>query len=63
MNRSFLLQGHICYTPEADKLVIRENAYAVCEDGICRGVVDEFAEQFTGMEVIDCDDRLILPGM
>ena len=63
MNRSFLLQGHICYTPEADKLVIRENAYAVCEDGICRGVFDEIPEQFTGMEVIDCDDRLILPGM
>ena len=63
MNRSFLLQGHICYTPEADKLVIRENAYAVCEDGICRGVFDEIPEQFTGMEVIDCGDRLILPGM
>ena len=63
MNRSFLLQGHICYTPEADKLVIRENAYAVCEDGICRGVFDEIPEQFTGMEVIDCDDRLILPAM
>ena len=63
MNKSFLLQGHICYTPEADKLVIRENAYAVCEDGICRGVFDEIPEQFTGMEVIDCDDRLILPGM
>ena len=63
MNRSFLLQGHICYTPEADKLVIRENAYAVCEDGICRGVFDEIPEQFTGMEVVDCGDRLILPGM
>ncbi len=63
MDRSFILQGHICYTPETDALVIRENAYAVCEEGVCRGVFDEIPERFSGLEVIDCSGRLIIPGL
>ena len=63
MNRSFILQGHICYTPEADHLEIRENAYAVCEDGICRGVYDRVPEKYRGLRVIDCSGKLIIPGL
>jgi len=63
LSRSFILKGHICHTPEANNLVIRENAYAVCEDGICRGIFDEIPERFTGLEIIDCGNRLVLPGM
>ena len=62
-NGSFILKGHICHTPEAGSLVIRENAYTVCEDGICRGIFGEIPEKFRGLEVIDCGDRMILPGM
>ena len=63
MSRSFALKGHICHTPDAEHLVIRENAYAVCEEGICRGVFDEIPERFRGTEVIDCSGKLVLPGM
>ena len=63
MSRSFALKGHICHTPDAGGLVIRENAYAVCEAGICRGVFDEIPERFHGLEMIDCTDKLVLPGM
>jgi guanine deaminase len=45
------------------ELVIRENGYAVCEDGVCRGVFDEIPARYAGLEVIDCGDRLVLPGM
>ena len=61
--RSFILKGHICYTPEAGRLVIRENAFVVCDEGVCRGVFDEVPERYSGLEIIDCTDRLILPGM
>ena len=63
MSRSFALKGHICHTPDAEHLVIRENAYAVCEEGICKGIFDEIPERFRGTEVIDCSGKLVLPGM
>ena len=63
MRRSFILKGHICHTPEAGTLEIRENAYAVCEEGVCRGIYEAIPEQFRGLKVIDCSGKLILPGM
>ena len=63
MENSFALKGNICHAPEADDLVIRENAFAVCEDGFCRGIFGELPEAFSGLRVIDCGDRLIIPGM
>ena len=63
LHRSFILQGHICYTPDAEHLVIREDAYAVCEEGICRGVYDQIPEAFRGLRVIDCSGKLIIPGL
>ena len=60
---SFVLRGNVCHAPRQDALEIRENACVVCEDGICRGIYDELPEAFSGLEVIDCSDRLILPGM
>ena len=63
LSRSFVLKGHICHTPDLNGPVIRENAYAVCEEGICRGVFDEIPERFQGLEMIDCTEKLILPGM
>ena len=63
MTKSFILKGHICYTPEVGKLVIRENAFVICEDGVCRGVFEEVPERYSGLKVIDCEDRMILPGL
>ena len=63
LNRSFILKGHICHTPEAGALEIREDAFAICEEGVCRGVFDEIPERFRGLEVIDCSGKLVLPGL
>lgn len=63
MNRSFVLKGHICHTPDAGRLAIREDAWAVCEEGICRGVFDTLPERYAGLEVIDCSGKLIIPGL
>ena len=63
MNHSFILKGHICHAPGPDRTEIRENAYAVCEDGICRGVYDEIPERYAGLEVVDASGKLVIPGM
>ena len=63
LTRNFILKGHVCYTPEVGRLVIRENAFVVCEDGVCRGVFEEIPERYAGLKIIDCTDRLILPGL
>lgn len=63
MKRSFILKGHVCHTPEAGRLDIRENAYVVCEDGVCRGIFDAIPKACAGFGLIDCTNRLILPGL
>ena len=63
MKRSFILRGHICHTPEAGKLEIRENAAVVCEDGKCRGIFEDIPEKYAGLEVTDCSGMLVIPGM
>ncbi|MBR4576801.1 MAG: amidohydrolase family protein [Clostridia bacterium] len=60
---NYVLKGHICHTPDLNGPEIRENAYVVCENGICRGVFDEIPERFRGIEVTDCTNQLIIPGM
>ena len=63
MNTSFILKGNICHTPAPDRLETLAQGFAVCEDGVCRGAFDAVPERFAGLEVVDCGDRLILPGL
>lgn len=62
MGNSFVLKGNICHAPKPGALDIRENAFVACEDGVCRGVFDELPAAFAGLEIVDCGDKLILPG-
>ena len=43
---SFLLKGHICYSNEQGKLLVKPDSYAVCREGICQGVFKEIPEAF-----------------
>jgi len=63
LNRSFVLKGHICYTPEKDRLEVRENAFVVCGEGVCRGVFNELPAEYAGLEFIDCTGKLVIPGL
>lgn len=66
MGNSFILKGNICHTPLPGSMEFRKHAYTVCEEGICRGIFDEpgqIPEQYRALEVIDCGDSLVLPGM
>ena len=63
MSGNFVIKGDICHTPTKEHLVICENGYAVCRNGICEGVFEKIPEEFRGMEVIDCTGKLVIPGL
>ena len=63
MSRNLILKGNICHTPEKDRLEIREDAYVVCGEGLCRGIFDTLPDKYLGMEIVDCAGKLIIPGL
>ena len=63
MNNSFVLKGNICQTKTSKELDLHENSYVVCVDGVSKGIFKEIPEEYKGLEVVDCGDKLIFPGM
>lgn len=62
-DRNLVLRGTVCFSPEPGKLEMAENAYLVCEEGICSGVFRSLPRRFEGLPLTDWGDRLILPGL
>ena len=62
MNKTFALKGQFVDTPEIGALRTREG-YLVCEDGAVEGFYAMLPERFSGIEIMDCGDALVIPGM
>ena len=60
---SFALRGTVCCSDEQRRLRTWEDAFVVCEDGLCAGVFPELPERFRGIPVEDHSGKLLLPGM
>ncbi|MBR5125798.1 MAG: amidohydrolase family protein [Oscillospiraceae bacterium] len=63
MDRSFVIKGNLCQTITAKELDLHENAYAVCADGISKGIFDILPEEYASLPLYDYGDALIFPGM
>ena len=63
MNNSFVIKGNICQTKTPASLDLYENAFAVCIDGVSRGVFDTLPEEYSDLPLYDYGDALIFPGM
>ena len=63
MKNSFVLKGNICQTKNPKELDLHENAYVVCVDGVSKGIFNEIPTEYKDLEVVDCGDKLIFPGM
>ena len=63
MGHSFVIKGHICQTTNPKALDLHENAYAVCVDGISKGVFDTLPQEYASLSLYDYGDVLIFPGM
>ena len=59
----FILHGDIVYADQPKTLTTTANSYAVCADGICKGVFPSVPDEFAGLPVHDYAGQLILPGM
>ena len=63
MNNSFVLKGNICQTKNPNELDLHENAFAICVDGVCKGVFDILPQEYAQLPLHDYGDALIFPGM
>lgn len=61
--KQFALKGQICYSDRPDRLVVRENSYLLCQDGVCCGIEAHLPEGWESAEVKDYGKRLIIPGL
>ena len=63
MEKSFVIKGNVCQTKNPRELDLHENAFAVCVEGVSKGVFDVLPEEYTSLPVYDYGDALIFPGM
>lgn len=61
--KNFVLKGNVCCSESPTAFAITENAYLVCEDGLCSGVFQELPEKYHALPIRDCGDSLIIPGL
>ena len=61
--KSFVIKGNICQSKTPVELDLRAGAFAVCVDGISKGVFDTLPEEYENLPQYDFGDALIFPGM
>lgn len=60
---SFVLKGDLCDSRSPQELRTLEKGYLVCVDGLCAGRFPTLPEQYAGLPLIDCTDKLVIPGL
>ena len=63
MGKSFVIKGNICQTTSPKELDLHKNAFAVCVDGVSKGVFDVLPEAYASLPLYDYGDMLVFPGM
>ena len=63
MEHSFVIKGNVCQTIQPSALDLHEAAYAVCVDGVSKGVFAQLPQEYASLPLYDYGDALIFPGM
>ena len=63
MKNSFVIKGNICQTITSGSLDLHQNAYAICVNGVSKGVFETLPEEYASLPLYDYGDALIFPGM
>ena len=63
MKNSFVIKGNICQVKNSRELDLHERAFAVCTDGVSRGIFQDLPEEYASLPLYDYGDSLIFPGM
>ena len=59
----FIIHGDICYSADKNTVKTYEDSYAVCIDGVCKGVFRQIPENYAALPVHDYSGMLVFPGM
>lgn len=62
-NNSFILKGNICYSKSLTEILVREDSYLVCQEGVSKGVHSVIPKQYKELPVIDYGSQIIIPGL
>ena len=63
MTKSFVIKGNICQTITPQELDLYEGAYAVCIEGVSKGVFETLPDEYSDLPLYDYGDALVFPGM
>ena len=63
MEQSFVIKGNICQTKNPQELDLYDDAFAVCVDGLSKGIFKALPEEYASLPLYDYGDALIFPGM
>ena len=63
MKNGFVIKGNICQTKNPKELDLYEGGYAVCLNGVSKGVFSSLPEEYESLPLYDYGDSLIFPGM
>lgn len=61
--KTFALKGNLIYTPSPSRMVCLPGHFLVCDNGRVAGTFSSLPERYAGIDVVDCEDGLIVPGL
>lgn len=61
MLKDKIIRGNLIHTPTKERFEVHISSYMVMEDGVITGIYKELPEKYTGAEVEDFGDNLIIP--
>lgn len=61
--KTFALKGNIFYSTDSKNIKAHEKSYLVISEGKVAGVFENLPEKFSGIEIKDYGEDLIMPGM
>ena len=61
--RSFIIKGIICYSRSSKELVVQEDGFVICVDGVSKGVFSQIPAEYLHLPVLDYTDSLVIPGL
>jgi len=58
-----IFKGHILFTPTPEKFTVIPHGHILVSDGKVKAVYQKLPEEYNNLEIIDYQDKLIIPGM
>lgn len=58
-----IFKGNILFTPTAEKFTVIPHGHILVSDGKVKAVYQKLPEEYKNLEIIDYQDKLIIPGM